>query len=147
MLLVHCSYSPRPLTIFAEPVRVGLWPVAGGALEAEWPGDRAHDALPTALAPPAAVVSVARGAARVGPARHELVLLERGATGRYLGRGEEGREEEGEEEGEEEREGGQGSTHIADEAQRKPNTAKKFYNQLPTRLKVEPQKGSFCPSS
>ena len=105
---VHCSYSPRPLTIFAEPVRVGLWPVAGGALEAEGPGDRAHDALPAALAPPAAVVSVARGAARVRPARHELVLLERGATGRYLGRGEEGREEEGEEE----REGGQGRTHC-----------------------------------
>ena len=42
------------------------------------------------------------------PARHELVLLERGATGRYLGRGEEGREEEGEEE----REGGQGCTHC-----------------------------------
>ena len=43
------------------------------------------------------------------PARHELVLLERGAAGRCLGRGEEGREEEGEEE----REGGEGSaTHC-----------------------------------
>ena len=51
--------STIPRTIFAEPVRVGLRPVAGGALEAEGPGDRAHDALPAALAPPAAVVSVA----------------------------------------------------------------------------------------